>query len=141
MYSEGKAGVDMLKRIILTSAVLTVSLLSVFSTSVKACLCDLTYSGLQPCQEYWSSAAVFTGKVADISIIPIVEWPDGRPAIGAIVGLEFTERRWTGPLKTVDDQGRFSLKCFEGYKYLIHAEHGDNQNWMHAEPVEVLVAG
>src|SRR5262249_9086106 len=70
----------------------------------------------------------------------VVELPDGRPAIGASVGLEFTERRWTGPLKRVDDQGRFSLKCFEGYKYKIHAEHGDNQNRMHAEPVEVLVA-
>src|SRR5262249_5087358 len=69
MYSKGEVGVDMLKRIILTIAVLMVSLLSVFSSSAKACLCDLTYSGLQPCQEYWSSAAVFTGKVTDISIV------------------------------------------------------------------------
>jgi len=79
-------------------------------------------------------------RLVERTIEGVVELPDGRPAIGASVGLEFTERRWMGPLKAVDDQGRFSLKCFEGYKYLIQAEYGNNQNRMHAEPLEVLVA-
>src|SRR5262245_50945464 len=59
----------MLKRIILLIAVPTVSLLSVFITSVNACSCVRTFSGSQPCQEYWTSSAVFAGKVTDISII------------------------------------------------------------------------
>jgi hypothetical protein len=80
-------------------------------------------------------------RLVERTIEGVVEWPDGRPATGARVGLEYTERRWMGLSSAVSDQGQFSLKCFEGYKYLIHAEHGDNQNRMHAEPVEVLVAG
>jgi len=80
-------------------------------------------------------------QLVERTIEGVVEWPDGSPAIGARVGLEFTERRWMEQLASVDDQGRFSLKCFEGYKYIIHAEHGDNRNQKHAEPVEILVAG
>jgi len=80
-------------------------------------------------------------QLVERTIEGIVELPDGSPAIGVRVGLEFTERRWLEQLASVDDQGRFSLKCFEGYKYLIHAEHAGNQNQSHAEPVEVLVAG
>jgi hypothetical protein len=79
-------------------------------------------------------------RLVERTIEGVVELPDGRPAIGAIVSLEFTERRWMELHGPVDDQGRFSLKCFEGYRYLIRAEHGDSQNRMHAEPVEVLVA-
>jgi hypothetical protein len=78
-------------------------------------------------------------RLVERTIEGVVELPDGRPAIGAIVNLEFAERRRMGPRLAVDDQGRFSLKCYEGYRYLIHAEHGDSQNRMHAEPVEVLV--
>ena len=79
-------------------------------------------------------------RLVERTIEGVVVSPDGRPAVGAIVNLELTERRWIGLYRAVDDQGRFSLKCFEGYRYLIHAEHGDGQNRMHAEPVEVLVA-
>lgn len=79
-------------------------------------------------------------RLVERTIEGVVELPDGRPAIGAIVNVEFTERRWMGSFKAVDEHGRFSIKCFEGYRYLIHAEHGDNQKRMHAEPVEALVA-
>jgi len=79
-------------------------------------------------------------RLMERTIEGVVEWPDGRPATGARVELEFIERRWRGLVKAVNDQGRFSFKCFEGYKYLIHAEYGDHQNQSHAEPVEVLVA-
>jgi carboxypeptidase family protein len=69
----------------------------------------------------------------------VVEWPDGRPAIGAQVWLEHSERHRGEQYKSVDDQGRFSLECFESYKYIIHADVYD-QKQMHAEAVEVLVA-
>ncbi|MCI0665465.1 MAG: hypothetical protein L0220_30770 [Acidobacteria bacterium] len=78
-------------------------------------------------------------QLIDRTIEGVVLLPDGQPAAGAVVALEFIERRWMEQHKTTDNQGRFSLKCFEGLTYLIHADHGDNQKRMHAEPVEVVV--
>lgn len=47
--------------------------------------------------------------------------PDGTPAANAIVTLEFTERNWieTG---SADAQGRFTVKVYDGFKYLVAAE-------------------
>lgn len=51
----------------------------------------------------------------------VAVWPDGSPAAHAIITLEFTERDWI-ETERADEQGRFSLKAYEGYKYLVAAE-------------------
>lgn len=73
------------------------------------------------------------------SIAGIVQWPDGSPARGAIVYLEFTEQQWREGYKQVDDQGRFSFQAYEGFKYIVHAEFRQNGSGLHAEPVSVTV--
>jgi hypothetical protein len=56
-----------------------------------------------------------------------------------MVNLEFTDRSGTQQDTPVDGQGRFLLKGFEGYRYRVQAYSVNNQNLMHAEPIEVLV--
>jgi len=47
--------------------------------------------------------------------------PDGRPAAHALVILEFTEREWI-EVSSADAQGRFNLKVYDGFKYLVAGE-------------------
>lgn len=61
---------------------------------------------------------------------------DGRPAVGASVKLEFTERKWF-EVEGTDEQGRFKLKAFEGFKYLVVAELRGNNQASHSAPLEV----
>jgi hypothetical protein len=96
----------MLKRIILIIAVLTVSLISVFKTSVEACTCGGTFSGEQPCQAYWSAAAVFAGQVTDISIIS-QDFGNGRISYkGKLVRFSL-EQSFRG----VDGPGRYQRQA------------------------------
>ncbi|MFY9588187.1 MAG: carboxypeptidase-like regulatory domain-containing protein, partial [Actinomycetota bacterium] len=78
-------------------------------------------------------------RLVERSIEGAVVWPDGKPAVGTMVALEFTERSWIEQHTPVDDQGRFSLKCFEGYRYLVSANYHDAAKSAHAAPREVLV--
>jgi hypothetical protein len=78
-------------------------------------------------------------KLKERTIEGVVEWPDGRPATGAYMSLEYTERKWMETSGSADLEGRFSIKCFEGFRYLVHADYDDNGKPMHAEPVEVFV--
>lgn len=78
-------------------------------------------------------------RLKERTIEGVVEWPDGRPVTGAYMSLEYTERQWMEISGSVDQEGRFSIKCFEGFRYLVHADYDDNGKPMHAEPVEVLV--
>jgi len=77
-------------------------------------------------------------RLVETRIEGSVLWPDGHPATQATVELEFTEQHWSEGLKQVDELGRFSLKCYEGFKYLVHAEVRVPGRPMHAAPVEVL---
>jgi hypothetical protein len=47
--------------------------------------------------------------------------PDGTPAAHALIMLEFTEREWL-EIGSSDAQGRFEVKIYEGFKYLLAAE-------------------
>ncbi len=47
--------------------------------------------------------------------------PDGRPAAHALVILEFTDRAWSETEGT-DEQGHFTLKVYDGFKYLVAGE-------------------
>jgi hypothetical protein len=51
----------------------------------------------------------------------VATWPDGTPAAGAIITVEFTEREWI-EIAAADSQGHFSVKVYEGFKYLVVAE-------------------
>jgi hypothetical protein len=51
----------------------------------------------------------------------VARWPDGSPAPNALVWIEFTARNWTETY-SANAEGRFSLKLFDGFKYLIAAE-------------------
>jgi hypothetical protein len=77
-------------------------------------------------------------RLVEASIEGVVRWPDGRPAREAMVSLEFTEQQWAEGFKQVDEQGHFSMKCYEGFKYIVHAEVRQGGP-MHAEPVETTV--
>jgi len=78
-------------------------------------------------------------RLVESKIEGIVLWPDGRPAREALVSLEFTEQQWTEQHKQVDEQGRFFMKGYEGFKYIVHAEVRERSSAMHAEPVEITV--
>ncbi|HEV2903472.1 MAG TPA: hypothetical protein VGW32_00400, partial [Pyrinomonadaceae bacterium] len=51
----------------------------------------------------------------------VVLMPDGTPATNARITLEFTERDWT-ETGSADALGRFSLKVYDGFKYIVAAE-------------------
>jgi len=78
-------------------------------------------------------------RLVEAKIEGIVLWPDGRPAREARVSLEFTEQQWTEQFKQVDEQGRFLIECYEGFKYIVHAEVGERSGAVHAEPFEITV--
>ena len=78
-------------------------------------------------------------RLVETNIEGTVLWADGRPARGAMVHLEFTDQRWREEFKQVDELGHFSLKCYEGFRYFVHAEARQPQLTMHASPVEILV--
>lgn len=70
-----------------------------------------------------------------------VHWPDGRPAVGAIVLLEDDEYYpWESSIAsaTADEQGRFSIKGYEGRPYWVKPYINlSNGRQMHAEPLKV----
>jgi hypothetical protein len=78
-------------------------------------------------------------RLKERTIEGVVEWPDGRPVTGASITIEYTERKWMETSGSADQEGRFSFKGFEGFRYLVHADYDDNGKPMHAEPVEVFV--
>jgi hypothetical protein len=51
----------------------------------------------------------------------VVQMPDGTPAANALIKIEFTERNWI-EIGSADAQGRFQMKVFEGFKYIVTAE-------------------
>jgi hypothetical protein len=61
----------MLKQKTFILIVLMFVMLSALVPGAEACNCGGTFEGLQPCQEYWNTDAVFVGQVSDISIIPL----------------------------------------------------------------------
>lgn len=71
----------------------------------------------------------------------VVVLADGSPAAGALLTLEFTEREWMETF-TADAEGRFRLKTFAGYRYLIagevRREVGGKWTGTHSEPAEVV---
>jgi hypothetical protein len=86
-----------------------------------------------------------TRRLAEREITGVVVWPDGRPAVaGTDVVLLDAERDWRQmayPVKT-DEQGRFTLKGYEGGSYLVTATvnlEGGKQ--MCGGPAEVKASG
>ncbi len=65
-----------------------------------------------------------TRRLGEREITGVVVWPDGRPATGATtVVLLDAERSWRqmGYPAQLDEQGRFTLKGYEGGSYLVTA--------------------
>jgi hypothetical protein len=60
---------------------------------------------------------------AERTVSGVVVWPDGRPAAGATLYLEDPLFPWRVLLlqATADEQGLFSVKCFDRTRYLLHA--------------------
>lgn len=79
--------------------------------------------------------------LAEAHVEGIVLLPDGSPAAGALVTLEFTEREWIETF-SADADGRFRLKTFAGYRYLLAGEVRKEVDgrWTgtHSEPAEVV---
>ncbi|HEX5708415.1 MAG TPA: carboxypeptidase regulatory-like domain-containing protein [Pyrinomonadaceae bacterium] len=74
----------------------------------------------------------------------VVTNPDGTPVPRAQLLLEFTERDGGEMTNSADEQGRFKLKVYEGFTYLLVAEaRGQNAqgDWegRHSEEVEVTI--
>ena len=71
----------------------------------------------------------------------VVLLPDGRPAAHALLTLEFTEREWI-ETEQADASGRFKLKVYDGFKYLVAGElrwaEGGVWRGIHSPPVEVV---
>lgn len=71
----------------------------------------------------------------------VVLRPDGRPAAHALVILEFIEREWS-EIEGTDAQGRFRLKVYDGFKYLVAGEIRKEVQgvWRgtHSKPIEVV---
>lgn len=71
----------------------------------------------------------------------VVLLPDGRPAAHALLTLEFTEREWI-ETETADARGRFKLKVYDGFKYLVAGEvrweEGGVWRGRHSPPVEIV---
>ena len=71
----------------------------------------------------------------------VVVWPDGRTAIGALVLYELADHPGKSLPQNVrtDANGRFSLKLFEGQKYLVYARtQTDQHEDMHAEALDII---
>ena len=79
--------------------------------------------------------------LAEAYVEGVVLLPDGSPAAGALLTLEFTEREWIETF-SADAEGRFRLKIFAGYRYLIAGEVRKEVDgrWAgtHSEPAEVV---
>ncbi|HYO63379.1 MAG TPA: carboxypeptidase regulatory-like domain-containing protein [Pyrinomonadaceae bacterium] len=77
-------------------------------------------------------------------IVGAVVTPDGTPVPRALLSLEFTEREWSETTSAADEHGRFRLKAFKGFRYLVTAEvrtQDAGGRWVarHSTPVEVTV--
>jgi hypothetical protein len=72
------------------------------------------------------------------TITGVVLMPDGSPAVGATVTLEYTDREWM-ELEGTDARGRFTLKVYDRFKYLIAAELRQDGQARHSEAVELTV--
>jgi hypothetical protein len=69
-------------------------------------------------------------RLVQHSVSGEVVWPDGRPAGGAHIYLNYLDPAGEWPLAGIiatDDQGRFTLVGFEGYVYSLGASLRDGQ--------------
>ncbi len=92
-------------------------------------------------QQYEAGELRLPPPLVERTIEGVVLMPDGRPAAHAGIILEFTDREWA-EFESADAQGRFTLKVYEGYKYLVAGEvrrevQGVWCGW-HSPPVEVI---
>jgi 5-hydroxyisourate hydrolase-like protein (transthyretin family) len=78
-------------------------------------------------------------RIVEASIEGVVLWADGSPVRRAGVDLELIDHQTTEQIAMTDDEGRFSIKGIEGFRYRVHASIIQNRRPMHAEPVEVLM--
>jgi hypothetical protein len=70
----------------------------------------------------------------------VVVWPDGSPAIRGSVALYDARYPQLSSVfvSYANEQGEFSLKCYDGRDYLVRASITlDDGKQMHAEPIEV----
>jgi hypothetical protein len=71
----------------------------------------------------------------------VVLMPDGSPVPHALLTLEFTEREWI-ETETADAHGRFKLKVYDGFTYLLAGERrweeGGVWRGIHSPPVEFV---
>ncbi|MGI9067871.1 MAG: carboxypeptidase regulatory-like domain-containing protein [Pyrinomonadaceae bacterium] len=92
-------------------------------------------------QSYEAPEFRLPAPLAERGVEGMVFLPDGSPVPNALILLEFTERPWSETF-SADNQGRFKLKVFAGYKYLVSAEHRKEVagKWTatHSDPVEVV---
>lgn len=70
------------------------------------------------------------------TITGVVLMPDGSPAVGATAILEYTDREWM-EIEGTDAEGRFTLKVYDGFKYLIAGELRQDGQARHSEAVEI----
>jgi Carboxypeptidase regulatory-like domain len=92
-------------------------------------------------QAYEAAEFRLPAPLAESSVEGLVLLPDGSPVANSLILLEFTERPWSESFST-DSHGRFKLKVFSGYKYLVSAELRKeiDGKWTatHSGPVEVV---
>lgn len=83
-----------------------------------------------------------TRRLIEREITGVVVWPDGRPAKNASAVLNSSEQSWRqiGFLATADEQGRFTLKGFDGETFLVTAWINlENGRQMCGGPAEVAL--
>jgi hypothetical protein len=78
---------------------------------------------------------------AETSLSGVVLWPDGRPARGATLHLEDPRFAWmiNNVQATTDADGRFTVKCYDGTEYRLHAVSACTllADCRSAQPVEI----
>jgi hypothetical protein len=79
-------------------------------------------------------------RLVERTIVGTARLANGQPAVGAMISLESSDLRTAGPHAFADQAGRFALRCYEGYRYTILANHMKDKDWMHADPIEFLGA-
>lgn len=87
-------------------------------------------------EQYQAGTFRLPAPLKERTIEGVVFMPDGSPATGATVILEYTDREWM-EVEGTDAQGRFTLKVYEGYKYLVAAELRHDGKARHSEFVEL----
>jgi hypothetical protein len=87
-------------------------------------------------QRYEADTFRLPSPLKERTITGVVLLPDGSPAVGAAAIIEYTDRDWM-EIEGTDAQGRFTLKVYEGFKYLIAAELRQDGQARHSEAVEI----